>query len=200
MSKYFYQSPKFITFASSIKIIHMKTTLPLIFKNSWPYGLILGAISILASLLMYIFDVNMFSISFAIFSFVGFLVAIPATVGVLGCNNLRTKHAADRTIAYLDAVFACLVIFLIGFLLSNLYSYVFNNFIDPGYLKAQMQKLVEMLDKYNLPQEQIDETIAKSEKGFQPVRMLLTSVITSAVLSLIISIFIRKKDKFEETI
>ncbi|MEI7898503.1 MAG: DUF4199 domain-containing protein [bacterium] len=178
----------------------MKTSLILILKNSWPYGLILGGTSILISLLLYIFDVNMFSITFAIFSFVVILIGIPVTFGVLGCNNLRTKHANERTIAYLDAVMTCLVIFLIGFLLSNLYNYVFNKFLDPGYMKAQMQKLVEMLDKYNLPQDKIDETIANSEKGFQPLRMLITSGIVSAVLSLIISIFIRKKDKFEETI
>jgi hypothetical protein len=65
-------------------------------------------------------------------------------------------------------------------------------------MKQQMGKLVEMLEKYNLPQDKIDETIAKSEEGFKIGRMLLTSLITSVVLSLILSLFIRKKDKFEE--
>ena len=163
----------------------MKTTIPLILKNGWPYGLTLAGVSIVISLLMYIFDVNMFSITFAIFSFLIILVGIPVTFGVLGCNNLRAKYAPDRTISYLDALATCLVIFVIGFLLSNLYSYVFNNFIDPGYIKAQTQKLLEMLEKYNLPQAKIDETLAKTEKNFQIGRMLLTSVIVSAVLSLL---------------
>ena len=170
----------------------MKTSIPIILKNGWPYGLILAAVSIVISLLMYILDVNMFSITFAIFSFLILLVGIPVTLEVLGCNNLRAKYATDRTISYLDALVTCFLILIIGFLISNLYSYIFNNFIDPAYMKAQMHKLVEMLEKYNLPQEKIDETIAKSEKNFQIGRMLLTSVIVSVVLSLIVAIFVRK--------
>ncbi len=178
----------------------MKTSISDILKNSWPYGLILGAVSIVISLIMYILDVNMFSITFAIFSFLVILIGIPATLGILGINNLRAKFATDRTISYLDALIACLVIFLIGFLLSNLYSYLFYTYLDPAYLKAQMQKMVEMLEKYNLPQDKIDETIEKTQKGFQIGRMLLTSLITSAVMALIISIFVRKKDKFDDKI
>lgn len=150
----------------------MKTSFPVIFKNGLPYGLILGAVSIVLSLLMYIFDVNMFSITFAIFSFLIFLVGIPATFGFLGCNSLRAKYATDKVISYLDAVLTCMVIFLIGFLLSNIYNFVFNTYLDPDYMKQQMGKLVEMLEKYNLPQDKIDETIAKSEEGFKIGRML----------------------------
>ena len=178
----------------------MKTSIPVILKNSWPYGLILAAVSIVFSLLMYIFDVNMFSITFAIFSGLLMLIGIPSTMAILGSNNLRTKHAADRTISYLDALVTCVVILLIGFLLSNIYSYLFYHYLDPSYLKAQVQKMVEMLEKYNLPQEKIDETIAKTEKGFEIGRMLLTSLITSTVLSLIIAIFVRKRDKFDDKI
>jgi len=178
----------------------MKTSISDILKNSVLFGLIFAAISIVISLIMYILDVNMFSIPFAVFSFVVILIGIPATMGILGCNNLRAKFATDRTIAYADALVTCLVIFLIGFLLSNIYSYIFNTYLDPAYLKAQTQKLVEMLEKYNLPQDKIDETIEKTKKGFQIGRMLMTSLITSAVMALILSLFVRKKDKFDDKI
>lgn len=178
----------------------MKTKITDILQNGWPYGLILAGISIVSSLLIYIFDVNMFSIGFGIFSFLILLIAIPSTIGVLGCNNLRAKYAAERTISYLDAVAALFFILILGMLISNLYSYVFNNFIDPGYLKMQMAKMVTMLEKYNLPQEKIDETIANSQKNFQIGRMLLSSLIISGVLSLLVAIFIRKKDKFDDKI
>jgi len=178
----------------------MKTNFTLILKNGWPYGLILAAISIVLSLLLYIFDVNMFSISFAIFSGLIFLIAIPVTLSVLGCNSLRTKFAPERTITYVDALVTCLVILIIGFLLSNLYNYIFNNFIDPSYMKEQVRKLVEMLEKYNVPQEKIDETVASTEKNYSIGIMLRNSVVIAVVLALIISIFIRKKDKIEEKI
>ncbi|HNW74162.1 MAG: DUF4199 domain-containing protein [Bacteroidales bacterium] len=176
----------------------MKTSFPMILKNGWIYGLILAAISIVFSLLMYIFNVNMFTISFGIISFLVFVVAIPVTIGILGGNSLRLKFAPERQISYLDAVLSCLVIFLIGFLLSNLYSYIFNNFIDPEFMKQQVAKMTEMLQNYNLPQEKIDESIAKVEASNNIGKQILNSLIISAVLSLLVGLVIRKKDKVEE--
>jgi Protein of unknown function (DUF4199) len=178
----------------------MKTNFTLILKNSWPYGLILGAISIFISLLMYIINVNMFTITFAIFSFLILLIGIPVTMTILGCNNLRLKHASEHQITYLDAAITCLVILLIGFLLSNLYSYVFNNFIDPEYMKHQISKMTDMLEKYNLPQGDIDKTLTKTEKGMRLSSMLLNSAIISVVVSLIMALIVRKKDKLDEKV
>jgi hypothetical protein len=67
-------------------------------------------------------------------------------------------------------------------------------------MKGQMGKLVEMLEKYNLPQDQIDETIAKSEQNFKIGIMLRNSSGVAVVLSLIMALFIKKKDKFEDKI
>ncbi len=176
----------------------MKTNFPLILKNAWPYGLILAGISIVLSVLFYIFNVNMFSITFAIFSFLIFVIGIPVTMSILGCNNLRLKHANEHQISYLDAAVSCLVILLVGFLISNLYSYVFNNFIDPEYMKQQISKMADMLQKYNLPQDKIDETMAKTENRMALGPMLLNSLIFGVVISLIVALFIRKKDKLDE--
>ncbi len=178
----------------------MKTSFPVILKNAWPYGLILGAISVVISLLLYIFNVNLFSIAMGIFSFLVFVLAIPVTFAILGGNNLRLKHKEDRTISYLDAVINTAIILLIGFLISNLYSYIFNTFIDPDYIKVQMAKMVDMLSEYNLPQEDIDKSIASAEKRMGLGSMLLNSVIITAVLSLLLGLIIRKKDKVDEKI
>lgn len=143
----------------------MKTSFTMILKNGWVYGLILAAIAIVFSLLTYIFNVNMFSVSFGIISFLIFVIAIPVTIGILGGNN---------------------------------YSYIFNNFIDPDYMKLQIAKMTEMLQNYNVPQDQIDKSIAKAEAGNQIGKQLLNSLIISAVLSLLVALVIRKKDKVEE--
>lgn len=176
----------------------MKTSIVKILQNSWPYGLILGIISIVLSLLLYIFNVNLFSITFSILSFIIFVLVIPITMGILGGNNLRLKYTEDRQISYLDAALTCLIIFLTGFILSNLYSYVFNNFIDPEYMKQQMAQLSKFMEGYNLPQEKIDEAIAKSEDRLKIGSQLLNSLIFSVILSAIVALFIRKKDKVDE--
>jgi hypothetical protein len=176
----------------------MKTNFTLILKNAWPYGLIMAAISIVLSLLMYIFNINMFTITFAILSFLIFVIGVPVTMTILGCNNLRLKHTTEHHITYLDAAVSCLVILLIGFLISNLYTYIFNNFIDPEYMKQQISKMTDMLQKYNLPQDKIDETITNTENRMGIGPMLLNSLIFGVAISLIVSLFIRKKDKLDE--
>jgi Protein of unknown function (DUF4199) len=178
----------------------MKTNLILILKNAWPYGLIMAGISVVISVLLYIINVNMFTITFAVLSLLIFVIGIPVTMSILGCNNLRLQHANERQISYLDAVVSCMVILMIGFLISNLYSYIFNNFIDPEYMKQQISKMADMLQKYNLPQDKIDETMAKTANRMNIGPMLLNSLIFSVVISLIVALFIRKKDKLDEKV
>jgi hypothetical protein len=176
----------------------VKTNFNLILKSGWTYGLLMAGISVILGLLVYIFNINMFSFVFSIFYGLLAVVAIPATFGILACNTLRAKYAADRIIGYFDAVLCCLVVFVIGLLISNLFTYVLYHNIDPAYLKSQTAKMIEMLEKYNLPQEKIDESIAKVEKGFNIGPMLRNSGIIAVVLSLILSIFVRKRDKLDE--
>jgi len=96
----------------------MKMNLNAIFKNALPYGLILGGIFVVLSLLMYIADVNMFSIWFSILNFLIIMIALPVTLVILGTNNLRTKLMPDKTINYMQALISCFIILFIGFTIS----------------------------------------------------------------------------------
>jgi hypothetical protein len=169
-----------------------------IFKNALPYGLILGGIFVVLSLLMYIADVNLFSIWFSIVNFLVMMIAIPATLVILGTNNLRVKLMPEHRINYLQALLSCFIILFIGFLISIIYSYIFNHWIDPEYMKHNIEKFTEMMQGYNVPQETIDEQAAKMEGNMGIGRQIIFSAGICVVLSLILALIVRKKDKETE--
>jgi hypothetical protein len=173
----------------------MKMNFSTILKNALPYGLIMGGIFVVLSLLMYIADVNMFTIWFSILNFLVIVIAIPVTMVILGTNNLRLKHSPERRINYLEALLNCFIILLIGFFISVLYSYIFTHWIDPENLKHNIERLTEMLQSYNLPQEKIDEQVAKMESGSGIARQIIYSAGICVVLSLILALIVPKKDK-----
>jgi hypothetical protein len=173
----------------------MKLNFNAIFKNALPYGLILGGIFVVLSLLMYIADVNMFSIWFSILNFLIMMIALPATLVILGTNNLRVKVMPEKVINYLQALLSCFIILFIGFLISVLYSYIFNHWIDPEYMKHNIEKFTEMMQGYNLPQETIDEQVAKLEGNMGISRQIIFSAGICVVLSLILALIVRKKEK-----
>lgn len=176
----------------------MKLNFNTIFKNALPYGLILGGIFVVLSLLMYIADVNMFSIWFSILNFLVVMIAIPVTMVILGTNNLRLRFMPEKRISYLQALLSCFIILFIGFLISILYSYIFNHWIDPEYMKNNIGKFTEMMQGYNVPQETIDEQVAKMEGNMGIGRQIVFSVGITVVLSLILALIVRKKDKETE--
>ena len=176
----------------------MKMNFNVIFKNALPYGLILGGIFVVLSLLLYIADVNIFSIWFSILNFLVVMIALPVTMVILGTNNLRLKHSPDRKINYLEALINCFIILFIGFFISVLYSYVFNQWIDPEYMKHNIGKFTEMMQGYNVPQETIDEQVAKMEGNMGIGKQIIFSVGITVVLSLILALIVRKKDKETE--
>jgi len=176
----------------------MKMNFNAIFKNALPYGLILGGIFVVLSLLMYITDVNMFSIWFSILNFLILMIAIPATMVIFGTNNLRVKLMPEHRINYLQAFLSCFIILFIGFFISILYSYIFNHWIDPEYMKHNVEKFTEMMQGYNVPQETIDEQASKMEGNMGIGRQIVFSAGICIVLSLILALIVRKKDKETE--
>lgn len=178
----------------------MKVKIPLILKNALMYGLILGALFIVISLVTYITNLNIFSIWFSILNFLVVVLAIPLTFAVVGTNNLRLKHTEDHSITYLDSAVNCFILLITGLLMSNLYTFIFFQYIDPEYLKQMSDKVVEMMRSYNVDQERIDKTLADIDKGFQIGRQLLWTLGIALAGSLVLSIFIRKKDKLKESV
>jgi hypothetical protein len=172
----------------------METKPKSLFLNSLNYGLILGVVLIVVSLLYYILDVNLFAPLMAIVNLVVTL-AIVIIVMLLGTNAYRDKFLGGK-IAFSQCFLSGLIIGLVAFILSTIYSFIFMNYIEPGYVEEATQKLIDTYSS-QLTEEQIDDMIGKIEKRMTPGRQIRTSaisgVIISVIISLIVSLFVKKE-------
>ena len=199
---YFFNHSKFITFALQINLnlCLMETTKKSLFGSSLYYGLILGAILVVINLLYYILDVNMFNFGFAAVSLL-ISVAVVVLVLLIGINSYRDKSLGGE-ISFGTCFFSGLIMGLIGFIISALYSFVFYKYFEPDLLAESFEKFVEMMENMGLPDEQLDEVIRRSVDKFNPEAQLRSQMISggaiAVIMSLIVSAFVKKQSNVYE--
>lgn len=159
------------------------------------YGLISGLASVIFSLLLYLGGVKWFVNPVA---YIGFL--IPIIIAVLAAVKLKKQQGGYLEFA--EALKVTFTTFVIGTVISTLFSYVLFNFIDVPFREALTQettvKMQEMMQKFGAPQEAIDKATEDALKGNNYTfgkQMLGTALfcIFWFVISLIISAIVKKK-------
>ena len=159
------------------------------------YGLISGLASVIFSLLLYLGGVKWFVNPIA---YAGFL--IPVIIAVLA--GLKQKKLNEGYLDFAAALKVVFTTFVIGTIISTLFSYVLFNFIDVPFREALTQETAEktqqMMQKFGASQEQIDKTTEDMMKGNNysfGKQMLGTAFfcIFWFVISLIIAAIIKKK-------
>ena len=173
----------------------METTKKSLFSLSLYYGLILGAILVVINLLYYILDVNMFNFGFAAVSLL-ISVAVVVLVLLIGIKSYRDKSLGGE-ITFSTCFISGLIMGLIGFVISALYSFVFYKYFEPDLLAESFEKFVEMMENMGLPDEQLDEVIRRSADKFNPEAQLRSQMISggiiAVIMSLIVSAFVKKQ-------
>jgi hypothetical protein len=166
------------------------------------WGLYLAAAQILINLLVYIFDIKIFSFVFMGVSFLISVVLIAFFMAFAGVT-FRDKYLG-KSISFLKCWIIGLIVGLTAVLISTLYTLVFNFLLVPDYLPEQMEKFIEMMSKLSIPDEQLEQMIVDMEERMTPAKMLVQTLTTSAVItffmSLIATLFVRKKEKVQEQI
>jgi len=173
----------------------MKTTFGKILQNSYSYGLILGGCLIVFILLVYLFDINLYSIIGGILSFIILVLAVPIPIVIISGNHLRKKYSPENRISYLDVLINSFILLVIGFMLSNIFSYILVTLIAPGYIDHQIVQFTEMMERYQVSADDVNKGIERIESQTNILRSLGRSLIISAILALLISLVVRRKDK-----
>lgn len=163
--------------------------------HSLIYGLILGAALIVVSLIYYILDVNIFSIGFSILSLV-ISLTIVIIVLALGMNSYRDRSLSGK-IDFKKCFMIGLIIGLVGFIISTAYNLIFMTYIEPNAMEEGINKFIEKWGD-RMTAEQLDDTISKMQKRMTPSSQIKTSLISGAIISILLSLIVSafiKKDK-----
>jgi len=169
-----------------------------IFPNALNYGKILGIISIIFTIILYV--LNIMDNKYA--GFVPLIILI--AVLVVGILNYRNKINGGF-ITYGQSLGTGVLIGLISSVLVALFTFILYQYIDPDLIGSLLSKTEEqMLERNpNLTDEQIEMAVNYTKKYTTPLWLTISAFFWTTLLafiaSLVISIFTQKKDKSFES-
>ncbi|MDY8137239.1 DUF4199 domain-containing protein [Aquimarina sp. 2201CG5-10] len=147
------------------------------------YGIILGIISVLLGVVMYI--TNEYTDPHWIYSVAGFLILIG--VVIYGIKAYKTSNNGFLTLT--DALKVGIGIAMIGGIIGAIWSLTLTTVIEPDYtqqvLDAQREK---MLEDPNITEEMAEQSISIMEKFSSPFISIAFSIIGSLFFGFIISL------------
>jgi hypothetical protein len=161
-----------------------------VWKANLTNGLILALAGITYSLVMYFLDLSLNKTQ----GYVFMLIQIALLFYLLKSYRDNFLHGQ---ITYGQSVGAGVIINLYYAVMMAIFSYILYAVIDPGLVAKQLALAEEAMVKRGTPQEAIDAGMAFTAKIMKPGIMAISSVfftmIWGTILSLIVSIFVRKE-------
>ena len=166
------------------------------------YGLYLGGILALATILVYAIKLELFtSVILGIILFV-----ITITLGIV--SLIKSKKIQNGFISFKEAFTSYFITVLIGIVISSVISFVIFNFVDPE-AAVQLKELaldsqVEMLRNFNQPEETIALMVEASEKqgNLFSIGNVFTSligyIIFYSIIGLLIALILKRNPETVE--
>ena len=161
------------------------------------FGIVLGAV--LSFLTAGIYAIDISSLLNPWLQGVIFLLVI--LLGILAISSV--KKIFNGFIGFKDAFSTFFVVIVIGFLISTLVGFLIFNVIDPeakDVLKQlSIEKVTELMERFNVPEDALDEAIAKVEEtdSFSLVSQIKNYFMTLAmysIIGLIVAAIMKKKN------
>ena len=178
-----------------------------IWKSSVTYGIYLGLISILLSVIIWAGGLieSLGLIGSAVIGVVSFIISF--FLLLFFSKAYRNKEMGGY-ISFGEAFKFGILVVVFAAIITTIYNYIFYTIIDPDYIKnlyaVLQQKTMIMLENAGMSDAQMDQALEKFENiptlGKTIRQGILSSIISGAVLSLITAAIVKKKEDtaFEE--
>jgi Protein of unknown function (DUF4199) len=149
------------------------------------YGAYCGGAMILFSVLAYLADLNMMSISGMLILY-GSIFILGFVLAAMAMRFQRDK-LDNGLISYGKALSVGLLVILIGMIISSFWNYLFVNFIDTEYLNRMKEQFVASWGE-NMPQDALDKALEGFDKAGNFFETLKSSLIGGTIFGLIIGL------------
>lgn len=162
-------------------------------STAFTYGIVLGVVSIIMLVLIYVLNITDTNYFLAILSF-----SLSILVYFFGLKEFKSKNSGF--ISLTDALKVGLAIAVIGGLISAVYTYIHYSFVYPEFLEITLEKAQqEMLDSNSsMSDAQMEQALAISKKMVSPFAQatfsLVGSIFFGFIISLVIGLIIKKKN------
>jgi hypothetical protein len=158
------------------------------------YGLILGGIAILISLVQYSLGEHLSPKP--IYGFISFGLMIVATI--LGIKKMKSEN--EGYISFGEAVKIGVGIAVVSAIISIIYNLIFMNFIEPDFIDQMLLKQEETMFDNGMNEKQIEAAMGMANKMKGPFISSAIGIVASAFFGFVISAItgaILKKSKEE---
>jgi len=163
------------------------------------YGLYGGLFSIIYSLLANMFDfavptsIGLLALQFLV------LIGITVTILILALRQHREKELGGL-MSFKRGFLVGFIALFVGGIISTLFQLLYFNVIDPEFASEAMDKMEELFEKFNMPEDQMEQQLADAEENFTNAGILkqgfISGPIFSAVMAAIFGAIMKKKDPF----
>jgi hypothetical protein len=161
-----------------------------VWKANLTNGLILGLIGIVYSLIFYFLDLFLNKTQGYVF------MAVQIAILFFLLKSYR-DNILHGQISYGDSVGAGVIICLYYSIIVGVFGYILFSIIDPGLVDKQLAIAEDAMNKKGIPQEAVDAGMAITRKilkpGIMSVTGILFNMIWGTLISLIVSIFIKRE-------
>ena len=148
------------------------------------YGLILGIISVIFGVVMYV--TNVYLNPSIIYTIIGFLILI--TVISLAIKAFKTENGGFLSLS--EALKVGIGVAVIGGIIAALWSFVLMNYVEPDYMnqmmEVQREKMIEM--QPDMTEAQLNSAAEMSSKFSSPLMVMAFSLIGNLFFGLVISL------------
>ena len=176
---------------------------PNVWKEALNWGLIVGIISIILSVVLYVFDFK--PINFTNMGILFLLSMIVSIVALVYAVKAYRNNVYGGFISFKDAFVFGLLVMIVASIISSFYSFIFFSYIDPDYLISVVEGTRQSIEEFMLNRGMSEDDVAKAmEKAAEepiptPLKSSLQSIISGsifgAILSLIIAAIMKKKNE-----
>lgn len=166
-------------------------------KSAISYGLTLGMVSALITVLIYALNLSLFTKWYI--GIITFLVAL--IFGILSAK--KTKELVEDYTSFKQAFSGYFITIAIGLAISTAVSILLFNVVDPEAALIVQEEIItateKMMQNFGAPQESIDISLAEMENSNQfglvnQLKGYVFSLAFYAVIGLIVALIFREKD------
>jgi hypothetical protein len=171
-----------------------------IWKSALTYGLYMGLISILVSVVIWATSMmeNLGMWGSAVIGIVS--LAINLILLIVFTKSYRNKELAG-SISFGQAFSFAILLIVVSVIIGAIYNYIFQTLIDPGYtarvMAAIQEKTMAYLQNAGVSEAQMNKTLEKFQDVptvFKSIKQgLIFGIIGGAILALISSAIVKKK-------
>ena len=170
-----------------------------LFISSLKSGLIIGVVSIVVFIVMYVADIKPVGI---IMPFVIMIIAVAINIAILVVLLKKYRTEIGGFISFRNAFLYCFIALVTSAVISTIFTLLFIQFIEPEYYKNIMEAQKAYMENYlsgKMSEEQIaqsldkmDAQMAKMGSVSSTLKGLLGNIVVGGIVALIVGAIMKK--------